>query len=95
MSKIDELIDGLEEKIGGIIKENRRLIEENRKLKQENISLHQKLDSQNNQIKQLIEELESFRQRDPGHGTGSSVVMKAEIERLVREIDICIELLNR
>ena len=98
MSKID-IIDSLEKKVGLLIDENIRLREEQRKLQ----TTRERLRSQNSELTARIGELErritvlELREALSGETadrTGTRAA-RVRLNRLMREIDKCIALLNK
>ena len=92
----NNLIRSLSEKIDLLMEDNRRAHGENQKLRK----AEEKLNSDNRKLKGRIAELEQrikiFEVGDAiSGGNGDTKQAKARINRLMREIDKCIALMNR
>jgi predicted nucleic acid-binding Zn-ribbon protein len=88
MENVYDLLDGLEGKI-------RHLIQEKEKLADQVRTFEQTIDNQQNQINQLSDQLATRTEEGRDGEDFTKEGLKAEIDRLVREIEYCIELLNK
>ncbi len=91
MSKLFEIVNGLEAKISKLIKRQAALQEEHAKLVQMNRELHQELDERQQRIEDLESKYESLRVARTMVGSKEDKhVTKLKINALIREIDRCI-----
>ena len=90
------LINSLKEKIKSFISLYDKLKDENSSLTKENSELKNKNIEKDNIIKELEEKYETLKiAKTVTTSSGSSHDAKIKVNRIVREIDKCIALLNR
>lgn len=92
--KYDAVINELNTKIDKLIKLYITSLEENNSLKSEIEKLHLELEQVNGENKRLNEDIKTSKVANAISGSGESYEAKVRINRLVREIDKCITLLN-
>lgn len=91
----NDVIESLVQKVGQLISENERLVAENEALSQR----RERLTAENRELKQTMTTLEKrigVLELGAGFtGGGDTKQAQARINRLMREIDRCIALMNR
>ena len=96
IAEIESLIIDLKENIKKIKGLNSQTSQENSKLKEEIVELNSKIQQQNTNNEELIKKYESLKlAKSIAVSSGDAHDAKIKINRLVREIDKCISLLNR
>jgi len=96
IAEIKSLIINLKENINKLKDLNSQTSLENNKLKEEIIELNNKIQQQDTNNIELINKYESLKlAKSIAVSSGDSHDAKIKINRLVREIDKCISLLNR
>lgn len=95
-SEQQDIINQLKQKVDLIIEKNQELNEENTLLRASNKEMKSKLAFQGEQLDELEQRYESIRMAKTGDtGNVDKHNTKIQINRMVREIDKCIALLNR
>jgi len=96
IAEIESLIKELKENINRLQNLNSQTLVENNELKEEIVELNNKIQQQNINNEELIKKYESLKlAKSIAVSSGDSHDAKIKINRLVREIDKCISLLNR
>ena len=91
-----DIISNLREKIQKVITAIEEVKGENKQLKEENIQLKTKIDTQEKELDDKKEKLETLRlAKSVVSSSEDSHNAKIQINKIVREIDKCIALLNR
>ncbi len=91
-----EIINQLKRKVDLIIEMNQELREENQELRTTNKQLSSRLSYQSEQLDELEQKYDSLKMAKViGSGGVDTHNTKIKINRMVREIDKCIALLNR
>jgi len=95
-TELEDAINNLGNKITELKEQYNRTLTENKKLKNELINLTKQLDDKENENEDLINNYESLKMaKTIAASSGDAHDAKIKINRLVREIDKCISLLNR
>lgn len=95
MNEIDDLVKSIKSHTIQLIKENKVLKVQNESLENDREENQKKIELLNRQIENLTEKNRNLLfAKSVKHGEGNSVV-KNRIDEMVREINKCIELLNR
>lgn len=89
------LISGIEYKIKVLAENNNSLFEENAKLKQQNSELNDKVQRQQNELSSLEEKAAILKVSKTFGSDTDRQSAKIKINELVREIDECLNLLNK
>lgn len=89
------LISGIEYKIKVLAENNNSLFEENAKLKQQNSELNDKVQRQQNELSSLEEKAVILKVSKTFGSDTDRQSAKIKINELVREIDECLNLLNK
>lgn len=91
MDKVLEMVDLLEDKLTKLILKQEQLLEQNAILKQTEQMLMNKVSEQQIQIKELDENIASFKVANTMVGSKEDKhLTKIKINKLIREIDKCI-----
>lgn len=92
---LEEVINNLSNNITELKEQYNRTLTENKKLKTELVNLTKKIDIKENENENLINNYESLKMaKTIAASSGDAHDAKIKINRLVREIDKCISLLN-
>ena len=94
MAETAEMVAGIEEKIYRMIAAHRQLTVENENLSRENEAISRQLDEQKQINEALEKKLNILKTVKTIENKGGTAESKAQIGRLLREIDKCIGLLN-
>lgn len=89
------LISGIEYKIKVLAENNNSLFEENAKLKQQNSELNDRVQRQQNELSSLEEKAVILKVSKTFGSDTDRQSAKIKINELVREIDECLNLLNK
>lgn len=89
------LISGIEYKIKVLAENNKALFEENTKLKQQNSELNDQVQKQQNELGSLEEKAAILKVSKTFGSDTDRQSAKIKINELVREIDECLNLLNK
>ncbi|RLD37807.1 MAG: hypothetical protein DRI74_05735 [Bacteroidetes bacterium] len=89
------LISGIEYKIKVLVENNNALFEENAKLKQQNLELNTLVQMQKSELKSLDDKLAILKVSKTFGSDTDRQSAKIKINELVREIDECLNLLNK
>ncbi|MCD6178266.1 MAG: hypothetical protein J7K39_00020 [Bacteroidales bacterium] len=89
------LISGIEYKIKVLVENNKALFEENAKLKQQNLELNTLVQMQKSELKSLDDKLAILKVSKTFGSDTDRQSAKIKINELVREIDECLNLLNK
>lgn len=89
------LISGIEYKIKVLAENNNSLFEENAKLKQQNSELNDRVQRQQNELSSLEEKAAILKVSKTFGSDTDRQSAKIKINELVREIDECLNLLNK
>jgi predicted nuclease with TOPRIM domain len=95
MSDVKELTGSIRNKLGKMIYALHSLQDENNTLRQKQADLLQTIENQNSQIKELRDNYGRSLIADSIKQTEGSREVKKQLDEMVREIDRCIELLNK
>lgn len=95
MEDASVLISGIEYKIKVLAKKNQILFNENAKLKQQNSDLSSLIQQQQNELKSLEEKAAVLKVSKTFGSDTDRQSAKIKINELVREIDECLNLLNK
>lgn len=95
MSNVDKLIIQINDKIKKLIDLRQALINENEDLKSKQQELQQQLDIKNKTIDELKNKNRNLSIADSIKQIEGNSDVKLKIDEMVREIDKCIELLNK
>jgi len=95
MEDASVLISGIEYKIKVLAENNKVLFEENAKLKQQNSELNALVQQQQNELKTLDEEAVVLKVSKTFGSDTDRQSAKIKINELVRDIDECLNLLNK
>jgi len=95
MSGVNELIPTIRSKVNKLVNALQSLENENNKLKKKQTELVQTIENHNNSIKELKDKKSSILIADSIKQTEGNSDVKKQIDEMVREIDKCIELLNK
>ncbi len=94
--ELEEVIINLSDNISALKKEYSSILKENTKLKDELVDLTKQLNTKENENEDLIANYESLKMaKTIAASSGDAHDAKIKINRLVREIDKCISLLNK
>lgn len=89
------LISGIEYKIKVLAENNKALIDENKKLKELNSALNDQVQKQQNELDSLEEKAAILKVSKTFGSDTDRQSAKIKINELVREIDECLNLLNK
>ena len=89
------LISGIEYKIKILAENNKALFDENTKLKQQNSELNDQVQNQQNELGSLEEKTAILKVSKTFGSDTDRQSAKIKINELVREIDECLNLLNK
>ncbi|MEN8119631.1 MAG: hypothetical protein ABFS35_04770 [Bacteroidota bacterium] len=93
---LEDVINNLSKNITELKEQYNRTLLENKKLKDELTNLTKQIDIKENENENLINNYESLKMaKTIAASSGDSHDAKIKINRLVREIDKCISLLNK
>lgn len=96
MNEYNEIIKELSENLNHIISLYEKTKEEKKELLDENTNLKKEIQSEQAKIEELKEENQRIKiSKQLNSGNGENKEVKNRINRLVREIDKCIALLNK
>ena len=95
MSGVKELIPAIRNKVKKLVTSLQSLEKENNKLIKKQAELIQTIENQTNLIKELKKNNRSILIADSIKQTEGNSDVKKQIDEMVREIDKCIELLNK
>ena len=95
MSDVDKLIKQINEKIEKLIKVRHSLIIENENLTNKQKELLQEIDHKNKRLEDLTNKNRNLSIADSIKQLEGNSDVKLRIDEMVREIDKCIELLNK
>ena len=95
MEDASVLISGIEYKVKVLAENNKSLFEENTKLKQQNSELTDLVQTQQNELKSLEEKAAILKVSKTFGSDTDRQSAKIKINELVREIDDCLNLLNK
>jgi hypothetical protein len=95
MSDITVMVGAIRSKVNKLVKTIQSLEAENSKLKEKQAELALTIDHQNNLINELNDKSKNALIADSIKITEGSSDVKKRIDEMVREIDKCIELLNK
>lgn len=95
MDDASVLISGIEYKIRVLAENNKALLEENKKLKLQNSDLEAAIQKQQTELKALEEKVAVLRVSKTYGSDTDRQNAKIKINELVREIDECLNLLNK
>jgi len=95
MSGVKELIPSIRNKVKKLVNALQSLENENNKLKEKQAELLQTIENQTNLIKELQNNNRSILIADSIRQTEGNSDVKKQMDEMVREIDKCIELLNK
>ncbi len=95
MEEASVLISGIEYKIKVLAENNKALLEENAKLKQQNSELDNLVQKQQNELNSLEEKAAILKVSKTFGSDTDRQSAKIKINELVREIDQCLNLLNK
>jgi len=95
MEDASVLISGIEYKIKVLAENNKALFEENTNLKQQNSDLNKLIQEQQNELENLEEKLAILKVSKTFGSDTDRQSAKIKINELVREIDECLNLLNK
>lgn len=95
-TELEDVINNLSKNITELKEQHNRTLTENKKLKDELVNLTMQLDIKEKENENLINNYESLKMaKTIAVSSGDAHDAKIKINRLVREIDKCISLLNR
>lgn len=95
MSGVHELIGTIRKRVNSLVNDLQSLKNENNKLKDRQTELLLTIENQNNLIKELKDKNNRIIISETIKQTEGSKDVKKQIDEMVREIDRCIELLNK
>ncbi|HAG17205.1 MAG TPA: hypothetical protein DCG69_11905 [Bacteroidales bacterium] len=95
MEEASILISGIEYKIKLLAENNKTLLEENRKLKKQNSELNELIRKQQDELIALDERIAVLKVSKTLDSDTDRQSAKIKINELVREIDECLNLLNK
>lgn len=95
MSDVNELIGSILKRTNKLIQVLHALEDENKNLKEKQAQLLETIEENQNQINELKHKHNSYLISDTIKQTEGSGDVKKQIDEMVREIDRCIELLNK
>lgn len=95
MSGVHELIGTIRKRVNSLVNDLQSLKNENNKLKDKQTELLLTIENQNNLIKELKDKNNRIIISETIKQTEGSKDVKKQIDEMVREIDRCIELLNK
>lgn len=95
MSDVTVLVGTIRNKVKKLVSQMRSLEAENDKLKAKQAELLQTIEHQNNLLEELKDKNKTILIADSIKQTKGSSGVKKQIDEMVREIDKCIELLNK
>jgi chromosome segregation ATPase len=95
MSDVTVLVGTIRNKVKKLVNNMHSLEAENEKLKAKQADLLQTIEHQNNLLQELKDKNKTILIADSVKQTKGSSGVKKQIDEMVREIDKCIELLNK
>ena len=95
MSGVKELIPSIRNKVKKLVNALQSLENDNNKLKEKQAELLQTIENQTDLIKELQNNNRSILIADSIKQTEGNSDVKKQVDEMVREIDKCIELLNK
>ena len=95
MSEVKKLIDQINTKVYRLISAKQNLLDENNKLQNKQRELLEQLEDKNKLIEELKNKNEYLAIAKNVKLTEGNSGVKRKIEEMVREVDKCIELLNK
>jgi uncharacterized membrane protein len=95
MSEVTALVGTIRSKVKKLVSTVHSLESENEKLRQKQVELIQTIENQNNLLEELQDKNKRILIADSIKQTEGSGDVKKQIDEMVREIDKCIELLNK
>ena len=95
MSEVTALVGTIRSKVKKLVSTVHSLESENEKLRQKQVELLQTIENQNNLLEELQDKNKRILIADSIKQTEGSGDVKKQIDEMVREIDKCIELLNK
>lgn len=95
MSEVTALVGTIRSKVKKLVSTVHSLDSENEKLRQKQVELLQTIENQNNLLEELQDKNKRILIADSIKQTEGSGDVKKQIDEMVREIDKCIELLNK
>lgn len=95
MDKVSIIVSGLEYKIKKLVDLHTTTFKENKKLKEEITSAKRIIEDQQNNIKKLEEKINVQKIAQTLESEKDTQQTKQKINELVREIDKCIDILNK
>jgi hypothetical protein len=95
MNLVGEYLENLEEKIKQLAEDHYKIKSDNDILTRQTVTQQQIIETQKTDIENLIKQVQALKFAKSVESTQETTKVKDKIQDLVREIDRCIELLNK